>query len=123
MRVAAVLAAFCVGVVFVGAGLCEDNERANCPSMARDRGPTLISDLQSFRKAVRAEGYVGRVLVHLTVTEKGSARDPRITSPARLNSVSSVTDQILDWRFCPAVKYSKYKAATVQFVIDVRDDF
>ena len=99
-----------------GVAVCQE---ADCPGTALDRHPRLTTSLVPFRKAVKVSGYTGRVLLDLTITETGEARNPKIMSPARLDSEKAVTEQIHAWRFCPAVIFSRYKAVKAHFEIEI----
>jgi hypothetical protein len=77
----------------------------------RQRSRTQAEEqFTEFRKAVQSAGYVGRILLELTITETGVAQNPKITTPARLNSDRARIDQVRSWRFCPAVIFNRYKA-------------
>ena len=105
-------------LVFVSASFaaCQDNDR---PGSALDRSPELKSSLDSFRKSVKTSGCAGRVVIDLTVTETGEVQNPKIASPTRLESRTDITDQIHDWRFCPAVRFNRYATVRMRFNIQV----
>jgi hypothetical protein len=98
----------------------QDNDR--CPSQAFDRAPILLSDPEPLKAAVRSAGHEGRVVLRVTVTESGDARDPRIISPPRLSSVPKILDEIRAWRLCPAVKLGRFQATAIEYSLEVRSD-
>jgi hypothetical protein len=89
----------------------------SCPSTALDHNPKLLSSLEPLRQAVRAEGYSGRLLFRLTVTESGDVRDAVVTYPTDLVGVKSVTESIQHLNFCPAVRYGRYTSQELRFDI------
>jgi hypothetical protein len=112
IRTAIALIALCAGVVLA---------EGNCPEIALEKAPTLISDLEPLKRTVRSTGYSGRIIVTITVTESGSVRDPKIKQPARLASNSKILDQVRALRFCPAVKFSQYTAAPLELSVEVTE--
>lgn len=102
-------------LVFVSASFaaCQDNDR---PGSALDRSPELKRSLDSFRKSVKTSGCAGRVVIDLTVRE---VQNPKIASPTRLESRTDITDQIHNWRFCPAVRFNRYATVRMRFNIQV----
>jgi hypothetical protein len=90
-----------------------------CPGTALERGPQLISNLNSLKQTVRELGYSGRLTFRLTVAETGSVRDAVVTHPAALKDSSRIHRAISSLKFCPAVRYSRFAAVTVNFDINV----
>jgi hypothetical protein len=107
-------------VAFLVASVCSAQIDERCPSTARDRGPKLLSSLNSLKDTARNEGHQGRLLFRLTVTETGGVRDPVVTYPAQFTGSENIKGEILKLRFCPAVRYSRYTEVEIKFDIELK---
>jgi len=107
-------------MAFLVASVCSSQIDERCPSTARDRGPKLLSNLNSLKDTARSEGYRGRLLFRLTVTETGGVRDPVVTYPAQLTDSANIKGEILKLRFCPAVRYSRHTEVEIKFDIQLK---
>src|SRR5262245_7795893 len=93
-----------LSIALLLAPLCSSQIDERCPSTALERGPNRLGSLDPLKAAARNEGYQGRLLFRLTVTEMGSVRDPEVKYPAQLSDSDKIKDEIVKLRFCPAVR-------------------
>ena len=92
----------------------------SCPTTAYETPPKALTSMEPFKEAVRFQKYVGWVVLKLVISDAGTVSNPKIISPARLDFVKVIKDRILEWKFCPAVVFSRYKTGEMQFHIEVR---
>ena len=89
-----------------------------CPGTALERGPSLIGNLDPLKRVVREEGYSGRLVFRITITDTGSVRQTFIVSPA-LKDSEKVRTAIEALKFCPAVRHGRYASVQVSFDVQV----
>jgi hypothetical protein len=107
-----------LALLLATAGPAQVDER--CPGTALDRSPKLLSSLEPLKGAAREEGYRGRLMFGLTVTETGSVRDPEVTYPPQFADSDKIEEHIRQLRFCPAVRHSRYAEVRYTFDIELR---
>jgi len=90
-----------------------------CPGTALERGPSLIGNLDPLKRVVREEGYSGRLLFRITITDTGSVRQTVIIGPVALKESEKVRTSIEALKFCPAVRHSRYVSVQVSFEVQV----
>jgi hypothetical protein len=117
MRGLAIVKRICMAYLFVSLFVCQADE--GCSGTAYEQGPKIISSLEPLKQVARSEGH-SRLVFRLRVTESGSVRDVIGTYPAHFMDVKKLKEQILNLKFCPAVKYSRYTAADIHFDIQIR---
>ena len=105
-------------MAFLLKSVCSSQVDERCSGTALDRPPKLLSSLNPLKDTARNEGYQGRLLFRLTVTETGTVRNPEVTRPPQFTDSEKIKNQILKLRFCPAVRYSRY--ADVRYVFDIK---
>ena len=118
MRSAALARAASVALFI--ASVCSSQVDERCPSTAIDHSPKLLSSLNPLKETARNEGYKGRLLFRVTVTETGSSRAPLVKYPAQLAESDKVKSEIVKLRFCPAVRYSQYTECQIEFDIELK---
>jgi hypothetical protein len=107
-----------LALLFATAGYSQVDER--CPGTALESPPKLLSSLDPLKETARKEGYAGRLVFGLTVTETGRVREPVVTHPPQFVDSDRIKEQIRQLRFCPAVRHSRYAETRYHFDIDLK---
>ena len=107
-------------MAFLLAWVCSSQIDERCPGTALEAGPRLLSSLNPLKDIARKEGYEGRLVFRLTVTETGSIRDPELEHPPQSADSEKVKAEILKLRFCPAVRQSRYAESRATFDIQLK---
>src|SRR5215213_5792197 len=109
-----------LSLAFALATVCSSQIDERCPSTALEQGPKLLGSLQALKDAARNEGYDGRLLFRLTVTDTGSVRNLVVKHPEQLIGSDKIKGEIAKLRFCPAVRYSRYAEVQMDFDIQTK---
>ena len=107
-------------MAFLFAPVCLSQVDEGCPGTDLERGPKLLSSLEPLKNAAREEGYQGRLVFRVTVTETGSVVDPVIERPSQSTGSERITTEIFKLRFCPAVRSSRYAAVRATFDVQLK---